>query len=553
MTILKFFSHQRVARRFQSWKIDKRWVIPNIGKLELLYLESQLESDGESTARDPRLQPWLNRQGRSNSDQNSAYSIASDIDIKHIRVKVPRWVGNSIYPRAAWRGPCIAPRFVEKEREQTPAQLRGVANRYVQAGHGPRCVVPAFFLATVAGVLAAIGEAESFCSHLLYHFKGYAFGSIGMNKTMRDTMEWSEKCWDWNTLARRKPKEEHYKAFLALAESLRPSLQHTSWPMHPDFEWLVKQWPPVQGTNGLFQQYRLLMQRIRAVLRARGRRGEFSDLQRLLVAPVLHCVPLALSLGQAAAFARQPRVTKRCLLSVIGAFVGTAACPGVVAGRPFEVAAEDLAAPGFGHALAVARSLRSDYVFRGAFGSFASLATPRQRGKLVRVVGSAGGFAEEAIASVMFGDRGIVFPSADGAHCWFAVRVYMRCRLMRAPESGCERWGSLLHDLWDANAGWKPHRMVSRLLLREAGLDGFCDDCQSIVNELAVVLTGETQFFIPLGHLVRDGVNPPPPSTVTRRSFLSSFQTVPSPPCTPRPTIHPAPLCLPRPPRPGHS
>ena len=57
-------------------------MIPNIGKLELLYLESQLESDGESTARDPRLQPWLNGQGRSNSDQNSAYSIASDIDIK---------------------------------------------------------------------------------------------------------------------------------------------------------------------------------------------------------------------------------------------------------------------------------------------------------------------------------------------------------------------------------------------------------------------------------------------------------------------------------------
>ena len=116
----------------------------------------------------------------------------------------------------------------------------------------------------------------------------------------------------------------------------------------------------------------------------------------------------------------------------------------------------------------------------------------------MRVVGSAGGIAEDAIASLMFGDRRIIFPDdGDDSHCWFAVRVYMRCRLMRAPESGCERWGSLLHDLWDANAGWKPHRMVSRLLLREAGLDGVCDDCESIVNELGLVLTGEAQFLTP--------------------------------------------------------
>ena len=27
-----------------SWKIDKRWTVPNIGKLELLYLETQLST-----------------------------------------------------------------------------------------------------------------------------------------------------------------------------------------------------------------------------------------------------------------------------------------------------------------------------------------------------------------------------------------------------------------------------------------------------------------------------------------------------------------------------
>ena len=108
----------------------------------------------------------------------------------------------------------------------------------------------------------------------------------------------------------------------------------------------------------------------------------------------------------------------------------------------------------------------------------------------MRVVASAGGADEEAIASALFADRRLVFPDAGGKHCWFAARVYMRSRMMRAPESGCERWGSLMHNLWDANAGWKPHRIVSRLLMREAGLDGAGDDNEATVNELALVLTG---------------------------------------------------------------
>ena len=77
-------SPTRGTSRFQTWKIDKRWVIPNIGKLELLYLESQLVSDGESTARDPRNHVWLNGHGgrQAESEASSAYSIASDMDLK---------------------------------------------------------------------------------------------------------------------------------------------------------------------------------------------------------------------------------------------------------------------------------------------------------------------------------------------------------------------------------------------------------------------------------------------------------------------------------------
>ena len=61
-----------------------------------------------------------------------------------------------------------------------------------------------------------------------------------------------------------------------------------------------------------------------------------------------------------------------------------------------------------------------------------------------------------------------------------------RARLMRGPEAACERWGSLLHALWDSVAGWQPHRIVSRLFIREAGLacEGRESD-EAVVHEIA--------------------------------------------------------------------
>ena len=56
--------------------------------------------------------------------------------------------------------------------------------------------------------------------------------------------------------------------------------------------------------------------------------------------------------------------------------------------------------------------------------------------------------------------------------------------MMRSPEASCERWGSLIHMLWDGISGWQPHRVVSRLLIREAGL--YCDE--AVVREIALCL-----------------------------------------------------------------
>ena len=53
----------------------------------------------------------------------------------------------------------------------------------------------------------------------------------------------------------------------------------------------------------------------------------------------------------------------------------------------------------------------------------------------------------------------------------------------------CERWGSLIHSLWDDVAGLGPSRMVTRLLLKESGLlcQGAPQD-EAFVREIARVL-----------------------------------------------------------------
>ena len=70
--------------------MDKRWIIPNIGKLELLYLENQMSEREESQRKPdndclmtnlPRFHPNLELNG-CKSAKSSANSIATDMDIK---------------------------------------------------------------------------------------------------------------------------------------------------------------------------------------------------------------------------------------------------------------------------------------------------------------------------------------------------------------------------------------------------------------------------------------------------------------------------------------
>ena len=126
-------------------------------------------------------------------------------------------------------------------------------------------------------------------------------------------------------------------------------------------------------------------------------------------------------------------------------------------------------------------------MFRGGVGSFASLAFKPLQGKIVRITSTERTLDDNVVADSILGDKFFTSPDSKGLHCWHVVRVFHRSRMMRGAESSCERWGSLMHSLWDSVAGWGPHRIVSRLFIREAGLQGSACD-EAVVHEIALAL-----------------------------------------------------------------
>ena len=79
-----------------------------------------------------------------------------------------------------------------------------------------------------------------------------------------------------------------------------------------------------------------------------------------------------------------------------------------------------------------------------------------------------------------------------GEHCWHACDLHHVCRFLHPRESACERWGSLIHRLYESDQNYPPWRVASRLFLREAGL-GF------------VGRPGDEEFISALVDLMEEG------------------------------------------------
>ena len=85
-------------------------------------------------------------------------------------------------------------------------------------------------------------------------------------------------------------------------------------------------------------------------------------------------------------------------------------------------------------------------------------------------------------------DKSVNAPVGDW-HCWNAAFLAHMCRLQLPSEAPCERWGSLLHNLYDPVQGIPPERVACRLFLKEAGLQFIGSERdESFVEAIAQIL-----------------------------------------------------------------
>ena len=92
-------------------------------------------------------------------------------------------------------------------------------------------------------------------------------------------------------------------------------------------------------------------------------------------------------------------------------------------------------------------------------------------------------------ASLVTNIRFTELHSRTREHCWHVVRLVHRMRLLRGQEACCERWGSLLHQLWDASSHWNAGTVAGRLQLREAGLAQNTRSTEAVVQHIVTHLT----------------------------------------------------------------
>ena len=210
---------------------------------------------------------------------------------------------------------------------------------------------------------------------------------------------------------------------LPVYDQLKPTLDHTLWPSSPDFDFVTRSMPGKRGHNGMFEQYRALMQRVRAAKTSAWLSRGWWRLERVRVCRVPSFAVLSASLGRASPWCVARPGIRHCILGLIGQMAGCVA-PGVSAGATFAVAAGDLAALGCGATMKKARKTQAAQAFRGGDGSFASLASTRFAGLVVRVVAVERALDESALAASLLTNMFFTLPRALFISSTALVEIY---------------------------------------------------------------------------------------------------------------------------------
>ena len=124
-------------------------------------------------------------------------------------------------------------------------------------------------------------------------------------------------------------------------------------------------------------------------------------------------------------------------------------------------------------------------------GSIVAVTTGPLQGSVVQILKVHRTADASLVHTALDADKSLT-EQRGGWHCWNAAVLAHVCRLQLPSEAPCERWGSLLHRLYDPGQGMPPERNACRLFLKEAGFQFLgADHDESFVKamRISVVLT----------------------------------------------------------------
>ena len=429
-------------------------------------------------------------------------------------VRVPEWVATSEYDA----------RTMLKEREQffklrfmtvprvrpVRRELQGVS---MYKRHWNACEAPHAAQHTHLAVDGALVSALSYIGVLHDEIRDYCQGAVGSNESMRRLIAAARTCWDWEHLRLHRPTVDHIKAFEVVWLLLKPCLSHTLWPSAESHPLVQHSWPAL---DDLKYQYTLLCARVRAATGLGGRCHRAVHIPHHCQVVCLRSHGILMPLFQRffrSLWKRQMRSRSErsqepvelCVATILhfaGQRLSDTPCDQhdlfqetLPSGGPksFQVSLHDLVRVGYGRRFCGMRGpTKASLPLRDEVetGAIASLAGSVLRGRWVKVLAVERNFDIRAMAARLDLDAQFCRRRDPHGHCWHAVRIHHRCRHLRGIETVCEKWGSLLHTLYNDVAGLGPARMAVRLFLRESGLR--CQGSQTdehFVAELARVIT----------------------------------------------------------------
>eukprot|EP00930_Biecheleria_cincta_P072868 TRINITY_DN6020_c0_g1_i1.p1 TRINITY_DN6020_c0_g1~~TRINITY_DN6020_c0_g1_i1.p1 ORF type:complete len:1338 (-),score=151.28 TRINITY_DN6020_c0_g1_i1:155-4168(-) len=438
--------------------------------------------------------------------------------LRQRRIHVPEWVAHSQYEKACLSSRHLCPERNGQAASECAAALspdsfcvscsvpkirfqREVSNRTrspqlqgVSLIHRGWCKLPLGTKAIYDALDKSLCAAASYMYSLRSEMEEYCKGDVGTNASMKRVLLAVRCALDWSHLLFSPPELRHVKSFIDLTRELAPTLRQTQWPPREEFPHIQHSWPQARE---LAEQYRLLCFRLRKMVQEEDPLArDWYVTQSFEVETVSHEAIRFLTLralridciarrGRKSSSAHTlPEIAVLIILEFVGRPPGRR--------TTFQSKPADLCRVGFGRLFRKARgNNRKAMVLQGRCGEYASVCGTALSGKWVLIIACNRIVNSSKVAASIELLPGLAtdLDNNSRSHPWHAARVLSRARHLRAVETVNEKWGSSLHSLYDDVAGHSPARLVSRLVIREAGLAGAGGKTEEMfLRELAFIL-----------------------------------------------------------------